>query len=110
MSEQGTKEFEESINKCKESYFKGKFCSCGKPATLTFAESYTDFNHGNSRLMCQECYNDLIRETVGYKLGRQETLKEVLWKIQYLEARTTTNNDKDWNDLLVWLEEKAGVK
>jgi hypothetical protein len=79
---------------------KGKFCSCGKPATLTYAESYMDFTHGGRKSMCDHCYNNILRKTAGYELGKEETEKRLL-----SEVRRATEV-YDYNEFLKWLYEK----
>ena len=76
---------------------KGKMCSCGKPATLTYAESYMSFTHGNSKPMCDDCYNEILRKTPAYELGKQEVYKE--FKQRVLDLQHTAKNDLDLSEV-----------
>lgn len=43
-------------------------------ATLTYAESMTDFTHGFSQEICQNCYDEIKHANIWYQGGRKEAL------------------------------------
>jgi superfamily II helicase len=46
-------------------------------ASMTFAQSALDFAHGFTERICQECYDEMMKESNWFKEGKKEVVKDL---------------------------------